>query len=75
LTLRPDVVVPGVTGRQISDFLLAPTDDRYRRWWPGTHLRFHVVRAGRRDHRGDVVLMDEFVGSCGWAGASRSRSS
>ena len=46
LTLRSDVLVPGVTGRQITDFLLAPTDDRYRRWWPGTHLRFHVVRAG-----------------------------
>ena len=63
LTLRSDVLVPGVTARQITDFLLTPTDGRYRRWWPGTHLRFHVVRAGRPDHRGDVVLMDEFVGS------------
>ena len=63
LTLRSDVLVPGVTGRQITDFLLAPTDDDYQRWWPGTHLQFHVVRAGGPDHRGDVVRMDEFIGS------------
>lgn len=62
LTIRTEVSVPGLTGHQITDFLLDPTDERYRRWWPGTHFRFHVVRRGGADHRGDVVLMDEYVG-------------
>jgi len=62
LTIRSDVSVPGLTGLQITDFLLEPTDARYQAWWPGTHLRFHLVRPGRPDHRGDAVYMDEIVG-------------
>ena len=64
LILQSQVTVPGVTGREITDFMLDCADDRYQAWWPGTHLEFHIlVRSSRDDHVGDVVLMDEYVGS------------
>jgi hypothetical protein len=64
LTLESTVTVEGLTGREITDFLLNCRDDTYQAWWPGTHLQFHVVKPGPGgDHVGDVVLMDEFVGS------------
>lgn len=63
LTLETQMTVDGVTGRQITDFLLECDDDRYQAWWPGTHLELHVLEHGGADHVGDVVLMDEYVGS------------
>jgi hypothetical protein len=57
------MTVQGLTGREITDFLLNCDDDRYRAWWPGTHLELHVLEHGAGDHVGDVVLMDEYVGS------------
>jgi hypothetical protein len=63
LTIGSRVFVRGLTGRQTTDFLLEPRDDRYQQWWPGTHLRFHRVGSRRPGHRGEVVLMDEYVGS------------
>ena len=50
-----------MSGREVTDFLLDCTDDRYQRWWPGTHLELHAVTRGR-GHVGDVVLMDEYIG-------------
>jgi hypothetical protein len=39
-------------------------DARYQAWWPGTHHQFHVLRpAPGGDHVGDLVWMDEHVGS------------
>lgn len=63
LVAESSVFVEGITGREITDFMLDPTDDRYGRWWPGTHLRFHRLARGGADHIGDVVLFDEYVGS------------
>jgi hypothetical protein len=64
LVLETQVTVPGLTGRQVTDFLLVGGDDRYQEWWPGTHLQFHLLERGSRDdHVGDVVLMDEHIGS------------
>jgi uncharacterized protein YndB with AHSA1/START domain len=58
------MTVNGLTGREITDFLLDCGDDRYQAWWPGTHLELHVLEQGSGgDHVGDVVLMDEYVGS------------
>jgi predicted secreted protein len=62
LTVDSSVLVAGITGSEITEFMLSPTDDRYRAWWPGTHLQFHVV-SGSPSHMGDVVWMDEYVGS------------
>lgn len=61
LMIQSTVAVDGITGREISDFLLDCTDERYRQWWPGTHRRFHT-RARGKDHVGDVVYMDEYIG-------------
>lgn len=64
LTIESAMTVDDVTGREIADFLLDCRDDRYQAWWPGTHLEFHVLKPGSGgDHVGDVVLMDEYVGS------------
>jgi hypothetical protein len=61
IVMESRVAVPGMTGHQVTDFLLDCTDERYQAWWPGTHLRMHLLSRGR-DHIGDVVLMDEYVG-------------
>lgn len=63
LTLESVMTVDGLTGREITDFLLDCGDDRYQAWWPGTHLELHVLEHGPgADHVGDVVLMDEYIG-------------
>src|SRR5512133_3440788 len=61
LTIESRFFVAQISGREVTDFLLDCTDDRYQQWWPGTHLELHAVTHGR-DHVGDVVLMDEYVG-------------
>ncbi|WP_206428468.1 hypothetical protein [Mycolicibacterium stellerae] len=64
LTLESEMTVDGLTGREVTDFLLDCGDDNYQVWWPGTHLELHVLEHGSdQDHVGDVVLMDEYVGS------------
>ncbi len=60
---RTLVTVPGGSAESVYRLLAEPTDQAYRRSWPGTHLAFHVVR--RDPHTspvGDRVLMDERVG-------------
>jgi hypothetical protein len=58
-----EAVVPGVRAAQVVDFMLEPTDEAYRVWWPGVHDRFHITAAGgRADHVGDRVVLDELVG-------------
>ena len=64
LTLESEMTVDGLTGREITDFLLDCGDDTYQAWWPGTHLELHVLEHGPGgSHVGDVVLMNEYVGS------------
>ncbi|MFG1930684.1 hypothetical protein ACGFK1_08490 [Mycobacterium sp. NPDC048908] len=58
------MTVDGLTGREVTDFLLNCDDETYHTWWPGTHLELHVIKPGpAEDHVGDVVLMDEYIGS------------
>lgn len=47
LVIESRVDVAGLTGRDVTDFMLACTDERYRSWWPGIHLQLHAG-AGRR---------------------------
>jgi hypothetical protein len=61
LTHTTKVHVAGLTGRQITDFLIEAGDDAYRRWWPGTHLEFHNLRRVP-GAVGNLVYFDEFVG-------------
>lgn len=63
LSLESEMTVNGLTGHEITEFLLNCDDARYQAWWPGTHLELHVLEHGAGDHVGDVVLMDEYVGS------------
>lgn len=60
-TLRSDVYVEGLHGQQIFDFFMCPTDEAYRRWWPGTHLEFHPLD-GEPGQVGLRLLMDEYIG-------------
>jgi hypothetical protein len=55
------VDVAGLTGRDITDFMLSCTDEQYQQWWPGTHLRLHVLERATAGV-GDEMVMDEFVG-------------
>jgi hypothetical protein len=63
LTFESRMTVPGLTGAEVTHFLLECSDARYQAWWPGVHLHFHIVAPGGDDHRGDTVVMDEFIGS------------
>ena len=61
ITIESRLFVDGLTDREVFDFLLNATDEDYRRWWPGTHLRLHALER-HEDHVGDVFYMDEYIG-------------
>lgn len=61
LVIESRVDVAGLTCRDITDFMVACTDEQYQNWWPGTHLQFHVLSRSTGGV-GDVVVMDEFIG-------------
>jgi hypothetical protein len=61
LTLQTRLHVDGLRGGDVFDFLIDCSDERYRRWWPGTHLRFHTLER-RAGHVGNRVAVDEYVG-------------
>jgi hypothetical protein len=61
ITIQSRINVDGISGVEIFDFLINPTDYAYQNWWPGTHLVFHNLRR-TPNHVGDVVYMDEWVG-------------
>lgn len=61
ITMETEVYVAGLTGREVTDFMLNPSDENYSKWWEGTHLEFHVLKSCP-GHIGDLVYMDEFVG-------------
>jgi hypothetical protein len=61
LTLQTRLRVDGISASEIFEFLANPTDESYRRWWPGTHLQLHLLER-HAGHVRDVVYMDEYVG-------------
>ncbi|HET8671398.1 MAG TPA: hypothetical protein VFM05_12460 [Candidatus Saccharimonadales bacterium] len=58
---RTQVTVKNLSAKDVFDFLINPSNDRYQSWWPGVHLRFYNIRAVPRNV-GNLVCMDEFVG-------------
>jgi len=63
IVIRSQVALRDVSGQEITEFLLNCTHEAYQAWWPGVHLRMHMLRPGPGpDHVGDRVLMDEFIG-------------
>src|SRR5262245_40373317 len=63
LTVESRIPVVGLTGQEVSTFLLDPADVRCRAGQSGAELQFHPLAAAGVDHVGDVVLMDEVIGS------------
>ncbi len=61
ITIQSKVHVDGIGREPLFDFLLNPNDHDYQRWWPGTHLEYHILRQCP-GHIGDVIYMDEYVG-------------
>lgn len=61
ITIQSRINVDGISGMELFSFLINPTDSAYQKWWPGTHLEFHILQDSP-DHIGDVVYMDEWVG-------------
>lgn len=61
ITLQTQLHLDGIRGNEVTDFLLACTDQAYQLWWPGTHLKFHTLER-HPNNLGNVVYMDEFVG-------------
>ncbi|MDQ2089489.1 hypothetical protein [Marimonas arenosa] len=61
IKIATQTCVPGLTGRDITEFLMTCDTRRYQAWWPGTHLRF-FTRDGGPGHVGSRFFMDEYVG-------------
>jgi hypothetical protein len=61
IAIESAIFVDGISAGEIFGFLLGATDEGYRRWWPGTHLRLHALKR-HEGHIGDVFYMDEYVG-------------
>ena len=63
LAIESRVTVPNLTASEVTSFMLDCSDATYQKWWPGVHLHLHPLASGGADHVGDIVFMDEFVGS------------
>lgn len=61
VVLTTEVKVDGLTGQDVSRFLLNCSDADYQRYWPGTHLAFHTPKRMPGD-LGNLVCFDEYLG-------------
>ncbi len=61
LVFRTEVMVEGLSGKEVTNFMLNCTDEKYQAWWEGTHFEFHTLKRFPGDI-GNLVYMDEFVG-------------
>jgi hypothetical protein len=61
IVFKTKVDVKGVSGQEVTEFMLNCTDADYQRWWPGTHLVFHT-RKRTANNIGNLVYFDEYVG-------------
>lgn len=61
ITMKTEVNVKGVVGKDIHAFMLNCTDEDYQKWWAGTHLAFHTVKRYPGD-QGNRVYFDEYIG-------------
>lgn len=52
--------VDGMRAESVLDSFLHPSDERYRSWWPGTHLSMHPLN--ETVGIGQAVYMDELIG-------------
>ena len=61
IAMRAEVIVNGISGKAVSDFMLNCTNEDYQNWWPGTHLSFYTT-IRFPDDLGNLVHFDEYVG-------------
>ncbi|RPI75312.1 MAG: hypothetical protein EHM45_15290 [Desulfobacteraceae bacterium] len=61
ITMRAKIRISRLSGEKIYHFMLHPTNEAYRQWWPGTHLAFHTIKRFP-DNLGNLVFFDEYVG-------------
>jgi hypothetical protein len=61
ISIETTVHVSGARARDVFAFMLNPSDEQYKRWWPGTHLQFHKL-GHQPGYIGSSIYMDEFVG-------------
>lgn len=61
LSITTSLRVDRLSGLDVTGFLSTCDDERYRQWWPGTHLQLHTVQ-GEPGQVGSLVFMDEYIG-------------
>ena len=62
ITHTVKLTVPDGKAEDFYNFMINPTSERYRQWWPGEHLEFYIVKHGDENHLGDLVFVDEYLG-------------
>lgn len=58
---KTQAIVKNLSAKEVFDFLINPSDDRYHAWWPGVHLQYHNRRT-EPGNVGNLVYMDEYIG-------------
>jgi hypothetical protein len=61
ITIQSSIYVDRISGMEIFNFLINPSDCEYQRWWPGTHIKLHTLKHSPKNV-GNIVYMDEFIG-------------
>ena len=56
------LTVPNAKAEQFYDFMINPDNNHYRAWWPEEHLEFNITKLGDKNHLGDEVYYDEYLG-------------
>jgi len=57
-----NLTVPNATAEQFYDFMINPINDHYRAWWPDEHLEFYIAKPSDKNHIGDEVYYNEYLG-------------
>lgn len=61
IVMKTKTSVKGISGKDVSEFMLNCTDDDYQKWWAGTHLAFHTIKRFP-NNLGNLVYFDEYIG-------------
>jgi predicted transport protein len=57
-----EVTVNNASAEQFYDFMINPNDKNYNEWWAEEHIQFHITKKGDKNHLGDNVYFDEYLG-------------
>lgn len=62
IIIKSEIILKGVKGKDISDFLINCTDKDYQNWWSGTHLSYHTIKQQHLKYIGNIIFCDEYIG-------------